>query len=1204
MLTCPGFRNLNQAQLLSDQLYYPDSLDAQQWLVYYISRPLFGSYEPIEITPATVANALSSWRDREDAEKESAKGSSSQKSDKRDVKSFNDLLNHFPMIARQMQGGLEKVFKQFNKDMNDWAPSGQSPRSSIASQTSSSSTNRKSNGSISGKYSNGHPKSSASLTSFRVNEEENHMRQTLESAVTSAIDLFQKVDKQQLSFLGATTELTGPVVERLIERYVAEQLHDSFLFPRLCNSKKVEDCELESKVHGMQNIDVAQVGITIEDGRRGKDRLVSNITKAAEEFRKLGVAGSPQQMLEILLTAQKLVTGQQSSLDKASAESVDAEDEDLEKPPVQTMNADTLVSLLLVVVIRSHVRNLYARLTYMRNFIFIEDVEAGETGYALSTLEAVLSYLSTDSAGLRKASQRNKRLWQATRSGDIATMKSIFEASGTVENHIAKSTVQMDESDGDQASDDEVGPRASNEHVKHQTWTSTSSGQQTPIEDGFVSEGSTLAHVFPFKAAAERKKGKRVSMDLQSISNASEYSFISRTTTLDSILSTVEGDTSIETLAQTQNSDGSSVVMMAVEAQQRAALEYLLALEDLYPLKMMLEDSNKAGTTLLSAAIQTDPQEMIQLLLDRIFETSDDTEIRRYLCHPDSRGRTAAHYLFNAPWLLLEIGGVIPWTQKDKIGQTPLLALCRSYDHPDYVEMVDAALSWARLYQGDGQPLHLDDHTDLKGNTLLHVVNHPSLAVRLLRTCDADPNAANDRRFTPLMVGSKFARLDMVRAFFGDPRVDVLAKEARGMTAVELAKDDEIRNRIDDMVLVSNVPAPDGRVTAVVRSFFVEDGSVRMIIKSATRNPDGMIGVTTCRRSLSDFENLARWLASEHPASWLPSIFNFRSPFQIPSRPARAVLRDIQVRLDEFLRIMLAHSTFSGHELLWEFILFPEIQPDMMAERSRMKAELRSENIHEEYEPVEDVQDVSSFADHARDSIRSVHHSTKSVARRATSFRIGLSSELLSYFLPSRLSVLTFMSLPDQALSASLLAKSLSTCPFLSSPYSNAMQRYASILQPYASDPHKAFLQSMLSIATTTLAMLSSLARPHALIANVVSIQKSIDRHNSSLRRSDRWPLGLLDDTRKAVHAEAGEKAVKSRRELEDVGCELAYTQQTVAAELAGWWELHAAMGRRAIRAYAKGMVVREKDRLQGMRRALRGIQLAQRQEGRGDGRR
>ena len=148
-----------------------------------------------------------------------------------------------------------------------------------------------------------------------------------------------------------------------------------------------------------------------------------------------------------------------------------------------------------------------------------------------------------------------------------------------------------------------------------------------------------------------------------------------------------------------------------------------------------------------------------------------------------------------------------------------------------------------------------------------------------------------------------------------------------------------------------------------------------------------MIAVTTCRRSLADFENLAKWLSIEHPASWLPSIFNFRSPFIITSRPSRAVLHDIQVRLNNFLRIMLAHSTFSTHELLWEFILLPEIQPEMMAERSMKKADIRAEKVKEEYEPVEDIKDVESFVGHARESIRGVNHSTKSVIRQVNRIR-------------------------------------------------------------------------------------------------------------------------------------------------------------------------------------------------------------------------
>ena len=438
--------------------------------------------------------------------------------------------------------------------------------------------------------------------------------------------------------------------------------------------------------------------------------------------------------------------------------------------------------------------------------------------------------------------------------------------------------------------------------------------------------------------------------------------------------------------------EGNSIPMMTVEAGHVQTFEFLLSLEHFYPTSFILEDANKEGTTLLIAAVQHNCAGAIEILLKRIFELRDDLDILDYFARPDNRGRTVAHYLFNCPWLLPRIGELLPWTQKDKIGQTPLLALFRSYDHPCYAQMLHVALEWAAFHQGNDEPLHLDDHVDAKGNTLLHVVNDPNMTIRLLQQCDADPNAiTRDKKFTPLMQASKYGRMDVVRALFSDPRVDFLIKELRGLTAVELAKDDEIRNRIDDMVLVSNVPALDGRVTSVVRSFFVEDASIRLIIKSATRS-DGLISVTTGRRSSTDFEHLAKWLALEHPASWLPSIFNFRSPFQIASRPSKAILEDIQTRLDGFLKLMLAHSTFSTHELLWEFVLFPEIQPDMMAERSRKKAEIRAENVREEYVPVENVREVSSFVDHARESIRSIDHSTKSVTRRVIALRLGHSS--------------------------------------------------------------------------------------------------------------------------------------------------------------------------------------------------------------------
>ena len=916
--------------------------------------------------------------------------------DKKDIKSFSDLLNSFPMVARQMQPGLEKVFKDFQRDISKPLPSPTFRTTfSNSRRTSVVSTQSIGNGSIHSRFSNGHVKSPSAAPTF-ADDEEDHMRRTLESAVNSAIDLFRVVDKQQLSLLGATTDLTGSLVERLIERYVTEQISDQVLFLPICSIHKLEDLELESSIHHMTYIDIAQVGIDIDGGRGGKQELTNRLSRGVEEFRKLNFAKSPQEMLEILLSTQKAITMTSTSDADGTSEKGDDQGSIIsEKPKANfTMSADTLVSLLLVVVIRAQVRYLQARLSFMRNFVFTDDVEGGEMGYALSTFEAVLSYLATDSGGLKIASRRNRRLWQATKKGNIADMKAILEP-----DEISISDEQSPDADipSEEAAYSGVNHK---DYVHQEDWRPSSSDKimnnrlsQASTEVDEFSKDSNLSHVFPFQTPEtdeptidKARPPKRVSMDLRSLSNASEYSFHSRTT-IDSAASGIEGDTSIEKLCQTEDASGDSVLMMAVEARQPEALSYLLSLEEYFPHSTVLEDSNREDTTLLSAAIQLAQPGLITVMVNYILQIRDVQQIRSYISQPDKRGRTMAHYLFNAPELIEKFSTLIPWRQKDKNGQTPLLALCRSYDHPRYLDMVNIALEYAADEQDDNAPLHLDNHVDAKGNTLLHVVSDSYLALRILQHCDADPNAPNNKHFTPLMVASKFGRFDLIRYMFMDKRVDVHAKDHRGMTAVELAKDDEVRNRIDDMILVTNPPATDGRVTAVVRSFFVEDGTIRFIIKSAARSGDGMIAVTTCKRSLTDFENLAKWLAVEHPASWLPSIFNFRSPFQIPSKPSRAVLYDIQVRLSQFLRIMLAHSTFSTHELLWEFILAPEIPPEMMAERSMKKADIRSEKVKEEYEPVDDIRDVELFVSHARESIRGVNHSTKSVIRRVNSVR-------------------------------------------------------------------------------------------------------------------------------------------------------------------------------------------------------------------------
>jgi hypothetical protein len=86
--------------------------------------------------------------------------------------------------------------------------------------------------------------------------------------------------------------------------------------------------------------------------------------------------------------------------------------------------------------------------------------------------------------------------------------------------------------------------------------------------------------------------------------------------------------------------------------------------------------------------------------------------------------------------------------------------------------------------------------------------------------------------------------------------------------------------------------------------------------------------------------------------------------------------------MDWFLRLLLTHPTFSTHEMLWEFFLVPDLQPDMMEQRSKLKSEIRAEKVRDETEPLEDAKEVEQFVNHARDMVRSVHYSTRSVARK------------------------------------------------------------------------------------------------------------------------------------------------------------------------------------------------------------------------------
>lgn len=510
--------------------------------------------------------------------------------------------------------------------------------------------------------------------------------------------------------------------------------------------------------------------------------------------------------------------------------------------------------------------------------------------------------------------------------------------------------------------------------------------------------------------------------------------------------------------------------------------------------------------------------------------------------------------------------------------------------------MVNEALTAAQKAQGDGKPLRLDDHVDSKGNTLLHIVSDPVITVRILQETDCDPNATNDKKFTPLMMASKYGRVDQMRKLVADPRVDIYIKESRGLTAVELAKDDEVRNRIDDLILFLNPPSTpndtSGRITTVARSFFVEDATVRFILKSGalapstdTANGTSQPGVatytiTTCRRAFADFENLAKWLSVEHPASYIPSLSGARNPFQVHSKPSRAVLHDMQGHLDQFLKILLAHPTFSTHEMLWEFFLVPELQPEMMADRSRRKASVLYETISDDYEPAtpDGIKDTEQFVSHAQDVVRSVHANTRSVIRRGHSLQhVTLDMGDAAFFASSILS--TFKA-PTDALPTSHI---------------DAFSRYAGAIATSSSDssPLLQFLTTFTSIQSTTAAVLNALSRPTRTIYTLASTKRNLSRTRSALLSSTlprKFNLNLpgSEESRQKNVRELEKRIKESEAEVASLSREISWNKDVVVGELAGWTSWRESVGRDAIRSFARATLVQERERGRRLERCVR----------------
>ncbi|KAK9454567.1 hypothetical protein V1511DRAFT_511920 [Dipodascopsis uninucleata] len=922
------------------------------------------------------------------------------------ITAFSQLLSQFPLIARQIQEPLTSVFDEFN-----------------CSEAT-----------------------------------EPDLVTMIEEVMEKGIALFQSVDHSIVNSMAQATNLTGPEIEKMLEDYVGKHLHNK-IWPRLIILRSLKDSIIRAAVKNMRNVSLSQLGIQNywSDGGDSIERMVLSAVSDFEELGKCDNAAQEADKLVKLLRNLGIVPPSVHDDNQALPDDKQSKEKSASQ---SNISADVLVSLMIVVVAWSKLDHLDSHLFYMRNFSFL-DVDSGEIGYALSTLEAVIFHIMNDSSKLAIVSTANELFWNAIRDGK--DLGSIFD-------------------------------------------NSTEFFKEASVE---VSE--------------------------------------------------IE---SIDLVYQSRNSSGESAIMMAIQAPKRNIdnLKLLLSKRDLYPLDSIIKDQNARGTTLLSAAVQAVDREAVDAIWAVLSEHFSTDELRRYVLRKDEWQRNLGHYLFHMPELIVQFEKLVSWTDKDQNGQTPLFALCRSYDHPQYTRLVKLGIEAATRNQPGGGNLRFLDHIDYKGNTLLHIMKDIQSLEFIINICDIDLNRVNDKGLTSLMVNSKFARIAAIETLARHPNVDVERRNFRGLNAAELAKDETTRSRIEDITLFRKPPIQDGRVTSVLRAFFADD-NVHFIIKSGI--PPATSTISSVRRTYSDFTFLAKWLSFELPSSWIPLLSIPRNPFAVPSRPSRAVIRDVQFKLDLFLRTLLLHPTFSTHELLWEFFLVPDFSRELSSERSKHKAESRKDTLAEEFPPLENTDEALMFFNHA---LREMGH---------------LESTFLDVLKTAHRKQYKRLDFAEAMLGFHGILKSVD---FILPPYVEALRELANLYQVSDSCDEN-FVQELRAAFSNIRAVVSSLNRPSSLMDELNNQINQRNKYQASLNRaSTRLPLGLLDDTRSRYAHDATVNIANTELEIARIGSEIRYSQTILASELGGFNELHDREGLRTIKEYVSERLKWEKVRLNGMR--------------------
>lgn len=192
-------------------------------------------------------------------------------------------------------------------------------------------------------------------------------------------------------------------LREVICAYIETNIFDHFWAQyKKCHKNDADDM-LNKAYTDLKCLSINQCGTPERLLQRPKElaSIEKRVNSAIDKFSRLQFASSTSQQCEILFQTFDILTDNHTS------------------ETIITVDADTLISLLIMVIAHSGVQDLNNRLQYLKRYCYSEEIlKAGPGGYAISSIEAVCNYYaSKDNIFLlKKYSADNDRLWSLIRS--------------------------------------------------------------------------------------------------------------------------------------------------------------------------------------------------------------------------------------------------------------------------------------------------------------------------------------------------------------------------------------------------------------------------------------------------------------------------------------------------------------------------------------------------------------------------------------------------------------------------------------------------------------------------------------------------------------------------------------------------------------------------------------------------------------------